>query len=146
MKTDIEFRLLDFVIQNKNVEIEDDSSSDDNSYKPRKDSKQFVIQMFGIDETGKTYSALIDDFQPFFYMSVHDSWKQTDKKKFLSHVKTVIGDYYADSIVECKLIKKKKLYGFTNHKEFKFIYMKFTNTVAMNKVKNMFRLSNYCRD
>ena len=48
-----------------------------------------------------------------------------------------MGRYYEDSIVECKLIKRKKLYGFDGGKDHKFILLKFQNTSAMNKAKNL---------
>jgi len=138
----IECKLLDFIVQNKKFEEDDSSDSDNNgAYVKRKDTNQLTIQMFGIDESGKTYSITVNDFQPFFYLGVSDKWKIGNKNQFLGHVKKVIGEYYEDSIVECKLIKRKKLYGFTDNKDFKFIYMKFKNTVAYNKVKNMFYTS-----
>ena len=46
------------------------------------DNKEFMIQMFAIDEEGKSYSIKVTDFQPFFYVRVADSWGVTKKKKF----------------------------------------------------------------
>ena len=51
--------------------------------------------------------------------------------------KQQIGKYYEDSICECKLIKRKKLYGFDGGKRHKFILLKFENERAFNKVKNL---------
>ena len=132
-KTPIECKLLDFVVTNIKVEDEDSSDGDTNGkFIKRKDMNQLSIQIFGIDETGKTYSITTNNFQPFFYIGVPDNWKISNKTGFLGHIKRVIGDYYSDSIVECKLIKKKRLYGFTDNKDFKFIYMKFKNIVYDN--------------
>ena len=140
----VKFKLLDFNIYNEDRENDsDDSDSDSNSsngrkYKQKQDQKIFVIQMFGLNEHGETFSVFVENYQPFFFMRVEHDWTQRTKGKFLSHIKDKVGDYYKDSIMECKLTKKHKLYGFDNHKNYKFVMMKFKNTTAMNKVKNLF--------
>jgi DNA polymerase elongation subunit (family B) len=94
--------------------------------------------MFGLDEKGRTYSIYLDDYQPFFYLKVDDSWNKSKKEAFLDKIKTDIGKYYESSIVDCKLIKREELYGFDAGKKYKFIMMKFKNMQVLNKVKNMF--------
>ena len=133
-------RLLDFNIYDEVVEKDSSSDSDNNSgeYKYKQDSKQFVIQMFGINEKGETFSLFVNDYKPFFYVKVDEDWSIERKSEFLNHIKTKIGKYYENSICECKIIKRKKLYGFDGGKEHKFILFKFNNTIAMNKVKNLF--------
>ena len=126
---DISFRLLDFHIRN-----------DVSNEGPRKvDNKKFIIQMFGMNEKGKTFSVIVKDFQPFFYVKIpaHIRWSETMKKNFLEHIVNEIGPYYKNSITECSLTEKKKLYGFDAGKEYQFILLKFTNTTALNKVKNL---------
>ena len=51
---DIKFRLLDFNIYNEEIEVETDSDNEDK--KKFGDNKSFIIQMFGIDEKGRSYS------------------------------------------------------------------------------------------
>jgi len=130
------FRLFDFNVYNEN-KIDESSSGSENGKKVNKDTNQFVIQMFGLDENGKTCSILIDDFKPFFYVKVGDSWSTGKKNAFLIHVKGKIGKFYENSITDCKIIKRKKLYGFDNGKEYKFVKLEFKNISAMNKVKNL---------
>ena len=133
-------RLLDFNIYDEVVEKDSSSESDNSSgeYKYKQDSKQFVIQMFGINEKGETFSLFVNDYKPFFYIKVDEKWSDGRKNEFLNHIKTKIGKYYENSICECKIIKRKKLYGFDGGKEHKFVLIKFNNTIAMNKVKNLF--------
>ena len=133
-------RLLDFNIYDEVVEKDSSSESDNSSgeYKYKQDSKQFVIQMFGINEKGETFSLFVNDYKPFFYIKVDENWSDGRKNEFLNHIKTKIGKYYENSICECKFIKRKKLYGFDGGKEHKFVLIKFNNTIAMNKVKNLF--------
>lgn len=148
---DKSFRLLDFNIYDEVREKESSSGSGNGSgngsgsgsdtsaeFKYTRDTKRFVIQMFGINEKGETFCLFVNDYKPFFYVKVGDDWNIDRKNEFLNHIKTKIGKYYENSICECKIINRKKLYGFDGGKEHKFILLKFTNTIAMNKVKNFY--------
>ena len=132
------FRLLDFNIYDESVDKETSSGSESGEYAMRRDFKRFTIQIYGINELGETCSLFVKDYKPFFYIKVDDSWGFEKKSEFLSHIKSKIGKYYEDSIWECKIIKRKKLYGFDGGKEHKFILLKFNNTSCMNKVKNLY--------
>jgi len=119
---------------------QDDSSEDDLKQKKtnvKKDKSIFMIQMFGLNEKGETCSIQVEDFKPFFYVMVNDKWNTYTKECFLNHIKTKIGKYYQDSITECIIIKRKKLYGFDGGKEHKFIKFEFKSIAAYNKVKNL---------
>jgi len=101
-------------------------------------NKIFIIQMFGIDETGKSASIFVEGFHPFFYILVNDTWNDAKMNCFISYIKKRIGKIYENYICEYKLKKKYKLYGFNNKKEYTFIKIKFTNIFTYNKVKNLF--------
>ena len=130
------FRIFDFNICNDNkTNIESsDSEEEVNRYT---DSTSFIIQMFGVNETGETCSVLVEDFKPFFYVMVNDNWTIQTKDMFLINIKTKMGKFYKDSISECIIIKRKKLYGFDGGKEHKFIKFEFTSMNAFNKAKNI---------
>jgi DNA polymerase elongation subunit (family B) len=127
------FKLFDFNISNNKIE----ENSDEEQQTSYKDSKSFVIQMFGINEKGETVSIIVDDFKPFFYIKVDNNWNIEKKNQFLLHLKNKIGKYYENSIVECKLVQRKKLYGFDGGKLYKFILVKFTNISALNSLKKL---------
>ena len=129
------FRIFDFNIYNKDLTSEESSGDEEEVH--YKDTSKFIIQMFGLNETGETASIIIDDFKPFFYVMVDDTWKIQTKENFLLHIKDKIGEYYKNSITECILIKKKKLYGFDGGKEHKFVKFEFSSMNAFNKVKNI---------
>lgn len=132
-------RLLDFNIYDETIEKDSSSSGSENGeYEIKNTEKRFTIQMFGINESGETFCLYVTDYKPFFYIMVGDDWGFDKKNMFLSHIKTKVGKYYENSITECKIIKRKKLYGFDGGKEHKFIQLKFNNTAAMNKVKNLY--------
>ena len=128
------FRIIDFNVYNAKDSSLESSDDEQNIYK---DTNTFVIQMFGADESGKTYSLIAEGFKPFFYVMVNDKWTIQMKEDFLLHLKNKLGKYYKDSITECKIIKRKKLYGFDGGKEHKFIFIEFANLNAFNKAKNL---------
>ncbi len=74
------FKLLDFNVYDGIVETnnaaddasENSESGSSESSKSVGDQNQFIIQMFGINETGKTCSILVDDFKPFFYVFLYE--------------------------------------------------------------------------
>jgi DNA polymerase elongation subunit (family B) len=127
------FRIFDFNVYNSKDSSLESSDEEQNVYK---DTNNFVIQIFGVDEIGKTYSLITEGYKPFFYVMVNDKWTISMKEGFLSHLKGKMGKYYQDSITECKIIKRKKLYGFDGGKEHKFILLEFANLTAFNKAKN----------
>ena len=126
------FRVFDYNVYNVY-----DSSRDTGQENVFKDNNVFMIQMFGVDEHGKTYSVTVDGFKPFFYVMVNDSWSIEMKENFIKHLRDKMGKYYYDSITDSKIIRRKKLYGFDNKKEHKFIFIEFANLSAFNKAKNL---------
>ena len=102
------------------------------------DKRRFEIQMFGLNEQGKTFSIIVKNYNPFFYISVDDSWNQIKKKNFIDFLDVTLGDYFKKSVLSCKLIKRNKLYGFDGNKLHKFLFLEFANTSVMYKVKNLF--------
>jgi DNA polymerase elongation subunit (family B) len=132
------FKLFDFNVTNeKNMDIASDGSDENEEVSTfKKDNNTFIIQMFGINEQGQKASITVQEYQPFFYVKVPNAWGQKMKTEFVNHLKAKVGKYYENSIVECKLIEKKKLYEFDAGKLHRFIMIKFANVPAYNKVKN----------
>jgi len=129
------FKLFEFNVYN-NKGLEKDSDEDE-YIGPKKDISKFAIQMFGINEEGQKASIIVEDYQPFFYLKVDNNWGQTKKNTFYNHLKSQVGKYYQDSITDCRLIERKKLYGFDAGKKHRFIEIKFANVNIYNKVKNL---------
>ena len=143
------FRLLDFNVLNqteeereKDQEKEKDQEgefyeNDKEEYNPKKDTTQFLIQMFGINKTGKSCSIIVENFSPFFYVLVDETWKKSTKDQFIQHIKSKLGNYYANSIKNCIIVKRKKLYGFDCGKTYKFVKLEFNSILSFNKAKNL---------
>jgi DNA polymerase elongation subunit (family B) len=128
------FKLFEFNIYNdKCIDVD----ADDEAVTYHTDKSKFMIQMFGLNEQGERASIIVEDYLPFFYVRVDNNWGPTKKMAFYNHLKMKVGKYYENSIIECKIIKRKKLYGFDAGKEHRFIELKFANIPAYNKVKNL---------
>jgi len=140
----IEFNVKDYNIQKScayNSDSDSDASSDSddigNNRYSKSNKKQFMIQMFGINEQGKTCSIVVNDYCPFFYIKVTNNWSIEKKNLFLEHIKNNVGKYLENNIVDFKLIKRKKLYGFDAGTTYKFIIIKMTTMQTFYKVRNL---------
>jgi DNA polymerase elongation subunit (family B) len=128
------FKLYDFNVYSNN---ETSSSGSEEEYQSHRDSSNYMIQMFGINEQGKSACILVEGFKPFFYAMVDDAWDMAKKARFNESIKAKLGKYYEKAITDCKLIKRKKLYGFDGGKEHKFVRLAFENVAALNKAKGL---------
>jgi DNA polymerase elongation subunit (family B) len=135
----IQVKLYDFNIEDIEKEEEEIDEEDDEKKPEFGCNKLFRIQMFGMDERGNDYSIISDDFKPFFYIKIPDDWTIPIKNTFVLYLKESLGKYYRKALLEdqCKLRKKKDLYGFDNDKEYKFIVVRFNCLKAFNKAKNL---------
>ena len=90
--TERSFRLLDFNIYDEKIEedenlSEEDDSNSDEGYVKKRDTKQFIIQMYGINEKGETASIYVKKYKPFFYIKVSNEWTENIKNRFLSEIR-----------------------------------------------------------
>ena len=140
------FRLFDFQVRDQGTQSSGSSGSGSSNNgghgypkKFSKDNKCFVIQMFGINERGDTCCIIVRNYEPFFYVKVPETWGFDAKARFIAHLKKAVGKFNEDSILadECKLLRRKKLYGFDGGKDHKFLMLKFKNMATMTRVKNM---------
>jgi DNA polymerase elongation subunit (family B) len=130
------FKLYDYNIYDE----QDENNENFNKYK---DNKKFKIQAFGINSQGNTAAIFINGFNPFFYVKVGDNWNEKIKNAFILELKSNMGRYFEDSIIETKLIKRQKLNIFDNKKLHTFLKLSFTNTIAYNKAKKIFYNETY---
>lgn len=121
----ISCRLYDFVAYNDEPKITEDGM----------EPKKFAIQMFGKDAAGKTYSIIVRNFKPFFFIKVPDGkkWNRYSVSSFIKILKSKCGGGISSS----ELIDRQKLYGFDGGQKHQFIKLTFPNTTIMNRVKKL---------
>jgi len=113
---------------------------DKNKFQVRQNNMQFIIQMYGYDEKGNDYSIRITDYNPFFFVKINKTKVDLNvKHAIINEIKEKLGNYYKKDLIEneCKILKRKILYGFDNGKEYPFIVLKFNNQKAMKKAINI---------
>ena len=129
------FKLLEFNVYDDN-RITDDSSK-------YRDNREFIIQVFALNEKGDTATIFIEGYTPFFYVKVDDKWDESKKTCFINEIKNRLGTFYEDSIVKAKLISKKTLYGFDAGKLHQFVQVIFKNTMALNRARKLWYDESY---
>jgi len=77
--TNPQFRLLNFQVKNEKGKGQ-----------RGRDNKEFIIQMFGMNESGETCSIFVKNYTPFFYVKVADHWGVREKRDFIKHLKMEI--------------------------------------------------------
>ena len=131
----VSFKLLEFNVYDDNIITENSSKYRDN--------REFMVQVFGINEKGETASIFIEGYTPFFYVKVDDTWDESKKTCFINEIKNKVGTYYEDSILKAKLVSKKTLYGFDAGKLHKFVQIVFKNTMALNRARKLWYDESY---
>ena len=167
LNASVSFRLYDFNAYDKMVletDIDDgpesesasvtsSSSSSAESHKPNsklklkpKTNRVFHIQMFGMNELGKTCAITVTDYKPFFYAKLglgtagssaaggsrEVSYPADLTRRFVAHLKSLVPDLEER---ECELVNHKKLYMFDAGKKHQFIKLVFKNLAAMKKAR-----------
>ncbi|NDC83740.1 hypothetical protein EB093_08800, partial [bacterium] len=145
------FRLIDFktfddtltAIKSGSGGSSDQSSEEDVSvssgdasqtYEPR----QFMIQIFGVNEQGQTCSIIVHDFSPFFFLRVGDDWDQGTVNAFMRELYASSGLKWLEKQVEsAQIVQYHKLYGFSAGRKDRFIQILFKNQNAFNRMKGL---------
>lgn len=122
-------------IQQLDTEINDD---DEKEY-----SERYQIQLFGITKTGQKIRVEINDFPPYFYVKVPDSWGKSQMNVFINTINPKIRAPYKNAIDpgQCTMVKRETMVGFTNHKKFNFVRLTFDNMKAMKQCSYIFNYS-----
>jgi len=128
------FRLIDFHIYDEKL-VNEIAAAEQPKYKKKTDDLQFIIQMFGVNETGETCCIYIQDYKPFFFVKVGENWEDSTVSLFLKDIRDKLEEQYRPSILSAELVEYNKLYGFSAGTKDKFVKFTFKNTCVMNKVK-----------
>ncbi len=108
------------------------------------EGKEFVINLFGVNEEGNSVCVVVDGFKPFFYIKSPDN--KNNISDFLSRLKIFFdkgedkGRYYVASksliLDECKVESKKNFYGYQQKEEY-FFKLVFNNSIGFHMFKKM---------
>lgn len=116
----------------EDVSLEEDYDSDDINVE-----LQYRISIYGRDSK-KNSICVHTNFDPFFFIEVPDYWNTNHKDALYSKLSNSLGSL-SYSIKSLSFVNRKKFYGFTNFKEFKFIRIMFTTHKAFKRASWIFK-------
>lgn len=113
-------------------DYEYDDEDEDNKSK-------FLIKVFGRTEDGKSVSANIVDFTPYFYIKIDNSLNEQKLLNIEKWFDKLLPTVMKKSLIDLKVLEKKDFYGFKNDKMFYFLRFKFKNIMTYKySIKNIF--------
>jgi DNA polymerase elongation subunit (family B) len=114
-------QLIDWVTLNKPKDPE-------KPYEKRK----YVIQATCLMADGTSVLLTINDFPPHFYVNIPDAFNDYNVRSLVSSVKHKLGRKSED-LDTYDVVNRKKFWGFTNNKNFKFLRILFKNSAVVNE-------------
>lgn len=104
------------------------------------DEDIYQIHLFGRTSDRKSVHINVTNFKPYFYVEIPNSWGIIQMKQFISKVNGLFEpnkEHFIEHLLNTKIVKKHKFYGFTNNVLFQFIQLTFRNNEAFRAYKNI---------
>ena len=132
-----DLRLLDFNVYDGSMEETESSDSEDTG----KPGKQFIVECFGIDQHGESICIMISGYKPFFYAKVPDNWTESECFMLRDILRQGM-TFMKDTLIDIRIVRRKKLYGFDGGKYHCFACMTFQSEAGFNRAKNLWYTRN----
>ncbi len=97
--------------------------------------KEFRAQLFGVTSKGRSLSAVIYGFKPFFFAEIPETWSEGKVLQLIKTINKLVPEYETKSLISYNIVKKKKFRGFTNNTYYPFIKFEFHSQSGFNKYK-----------
>jgi len=120
------FRLLDF-------KVYDEISKSTDSPRSTKVNYSLMIQLFGNDEHGRTYSCHVEHFKPYFYLKCDDSVHEKMIPLIQNQLEEELS--YTNSIHSIHMEYKKTLYGFDDGTTYPCLKLCMNSLKGFNNIK-----------
>jgi DNA polymerase elongation subunit (family B) len=142
------FHLLDIQARDIRIESEDDNtrevvyesnSDSDDEIKTRKRKistfpKEFVIHLFGADETGKPIRCDVTGFRPTLYIKLPEN----KTSEVADTIKQYIKSQIHTTDINIKRITRKIFYGFTANTLYPFLQVDVPSITLFRNIRNLF--------
>jgi DNA polymerase elongation subunit (family B) len=108
------------------------------------ENNKYIIRMFGKTDDGKSVSAKVTGFIPYFYVEIPNYWDEKKIDQFVRKVKAECDRQDKGKFSHIKhLIKTEakefhKFYYYTENKLFKFVRFVFDNSRSMKRFSRLF--------
>lgn len=140
----------------KEIQEDEPMDSEELDTKEDKSDERYIIRIFGVNKHGQSVCLNVNNFTPFFYIKVPETWGTQNVKMFLSKLKERLSsatkkendlwvkmDYSKNLLTEkCILQSKFDFFGFNNKKKYKFLRLTFNNSDCMKKSISIIKYHN----
>jgi len=99
--------------------------------------KEFRVQLFGVSGKGRSVSATLTDFHPYFYVKIPETWNSTKVADMVNYLKRSVPLWETDSLISHKIVRRKKFRGFTNNTYYPFVELKFKSKSGFYQYKKV---------
>ena len=98
---------------------------------------KYKIRIYGRTDDGKSIFVNVENFTPYFYVEVPLEWNITKSLSLVSYIKSKISNpVLIKGFKNFDIVERKKFYGFSNYKNFKFIRFIFLNMKSLRGFEN----------
>jgi DNA polymerase elongation subunit (family B) len=107
--------------------------------------KKFKIRLYGTTTDNKKIYVQVNDFTPFFYVKLPDSFNKLKVKKLVDQVKEKVTYDHKNSLKSWDIVNRYDFWGFTNYKTFQFLRLVFHNYDGFRAYERVLKKKIYCR-
>lgn len=97
--------------------------------------KEFRVQLFGVTAKGRSVSATLTGFNPYFYVKIPENWTNVQVQQMISSLNQIVPTWERNSLISNVIVNKKKFRGFTNNTYYPFVELKFKSLSGFNQYK-----------
>ena len=92
---------------------------------------RYVITAYGVTDRGNSITLDVQGFHPFIYVAIPDGWSEQSVSRMVTHVKDSVKPWNRIAFKSFKIVRRKRMAGFDNYKDYKFVEMTFYTRKAM---------------
>jgi len=97
--------------------------------------KEFRVQIFGVSAKGRSVSATLTGFHPYFYVKIPETWTNVQVQQMINSLNQLVPTWERSSLISYVVVNKKKFRGFTNNTYYPFVELKFKSISGFNQYK-----------
>jgi DNA polymerase elongation subunit (family B) len=113
--------------------------------KQKFDDTKFVITLFGRDKNKKSFTVLVENFQPYFYVKLPDNLKQKSKLNgVIDYLNKKL--FQNKKVITYTIVRSKPFYGFTGKDTFLYVKLLFQTKTNMNRCKHYLKTETVSMD
>lgn len=138
-KQPLEFQIVDWrAYDNRSFNTEDDDEDASDEDEGQKVERKYLIEIYGFDKEKRSVCLTATDFTPYFFVEIPSNWSVTKLNLVMDRVKAKVDSYIRNDLIDWKVVKRKKFFGFCNEEQYTFIRLTFKSRNAFYAYKKQF--------